>query len=115
MWIHDKVVPIGIMTGLLGILEAAQFCICEYTYTQSDSGFKSTSLLSSIWGLFLTESLQRTAGMGMLCTSQDNLKVGYDGAKKTIKEDGKILRRKAHNLGHHHHGHGAAGAQPGYG
>jgi hypothetical protein len=27
-WVHDKVVPIGVMTGLLGMLEFAQLCVC---------------------------------------------------------------------------------------
>jgi hypothetical protein len=27
-WVHEQVVPIGIMTGLLGMLEFLQLCVC---------------------------------------------------------------------------------------
>lgn len=27
-WVHEQVVPIGVMTGLLGMLEFLQFCVC---------------------------------------------------------------------------------------
>merc|ERR1719502_1617039 len=28
VWIHEQVVPIGVMTGLLGMLEFLQLCVC---------------------------------------------------------------------------------------